>query len=331
MQKNNINTSLSAVDHSINSSLPKLPLVSICCVTYNHAPFIRKCLDGFLMQSLTPSSSSTDDEGEYDWNYEIIIGDDCSTDGTKEICETYAEEYAGVIRFLPAEINMGALKNEERVIAFAKGKYLAFCEGDDFWTDAKKLQKQVDFLENHAEYVACYHRFCYFDEKLNEYRDDNARMLFPQNEMDSLDVTWSLFYSSWVTQYLTCMCRRSCYDLSFLKMHGDYCDTHQAYMFLKSGKVSLLNIVAGAYRITGEGVYTGSDLIKRYNQSIEQFEILARINNDDMAASYCCRLRQDMIYQCKNLGKVDLVKNAFLIFKNNRNFKKLFRNIIKVL
>lgn len=128
-------------------------LVSIFCITYNHGKFIAKAIEGFLMQ-------------QCDFNTEIIIGDDCSTDGTTEIIDAYIARYPGKIRRLKASKNMGANQNVIRVALETNGKYVATCDGDDFWTDPLKLQKQVDFLESNPDYAMC----CHYSREIN-YND----------------------------------------------------------------------------------------------------------------------------------------------------------------
>lgn len=124
------------------------PMVSICSITYNHAPFIRQCLDGFLMQ-------------QCNFPIEIIINDDCSTDGTTEIIREYAEKYPDKIFPIFHEENLYSQgvrgMFQKFVFPKARGKYIALCEGDDYWTDPLKLQKQVDFLESHPDYSMCCH------------------------------------------------------------------------------------------------------------------------------------------------------------------------------
>ena len=119
------------------------PLVSIFCLTYNHAPYIRQCLDGFLMQKTT-------------FVYEVIINDDASTDGTTEIIREYEEKYPDIIKPIYHEENLYS-KGERGFwnrycLPRSKGKYVALCEGDDYWIDPYKLQKQVDLLENNVDY-----------------------------------------------------------------------------------------------------------------------------------------------------------------------------------
>lgn len=110
-------------------------LVSINCITYNHERYIKKTLDSFLMQKTT-------------FKFEIIIGEDCGTDLTKTIIEKYIEECPNKnIKLITSKENVGGRKNERRIFEESKGKYIAFCEGDDYWCDENKLQKQVEYME----------------------------------------------------------------------------------------------------------------------------------------------------------------------------------------
>ena len=128
--------------------MDKNPLVSICSITYNHASYIRECLDGFLMQKTT-------------FPFEIIIHDDCSTDGTDKIIKEYVKKYPDIIKPIFETGNQYSKGVRGMFAKYcypqAKGKYIALCEGDDYWTDPLKLQKQVDFLELHQDCSLCFH------------------------------------------------------------------------------------------------------------------------------------------------------------------------------
>jgi glycosyltransferase involved in cell wall biosynthesis len=89
--------------------------------------------------------------------FELVIGEDCSTDGTREIVLDYAQKYPEIIRDITSESNVGMFENSKRTTLACLGKYMAICEGDDYWTDPYKLQKQVDFLEMHPDYSMCCH------------------------------------------------------------------------------------------------------------------------------------------------------------------------------
>lgn len=128
------------------------PLLSIVCPTYNHEAFLAQTLDGFLSQRTT-------------FPFEILVNEDASTDGTAKILASYVERYPGIIRPIYHQVNQfqqgkactpGLFKE-------ARGRYIAFCEGDDYWTDPYKLQIQVDFLENHHDFVITYHDAMIFD------------------------------------------------------------------------------------------------------------------------------------------------------------------------
>lgn len=142
--------------------MDKHPFVSICSITYNHAPYIRQCLEGMLMQ-------------QTNCEFEIIINDDCSTDGTTDIIREYAKKYPKIIKPIFHEENQyqkgvrGMFA--KYVFPKAQGKYIALCEGDDYWTDPLKLQKQVDFLDTHPDYSLCFHNAMvhYEDRKTAEH------------------------------------------------------------------------------------------------------------------------------------------------------------------
>jgi glycosyltransferase involved in cell wall biosynthesis len=123
-----------------------LPLVSICCETYNHEKYIRDAIDGFLMQKT-------------DFAYEIIIHDDASTDQTADIIRSYADNNPNIIPILQAENqhSKGVRILSTFVYPIVRGKYIALCEGDDYWTDPGKLQKQIDYMEEHPECTLCVH------------------------------------------------------------------------------------------------------------------------------------------------------------------------------
>lgn len=123
------------------------PFVSILCVTYNHEKYIRKTLDGFLMQKIN-------------FPIEIVVHDDASTDDTIKILKEYKEKHP-IINLVIEKENQYSKGNAtvflENLYKSARGKYIAWCDGDDYWIDPKKLQKQVDFMENNPDYSICFH------------------------------------------------------------------------------------------------------------------------------------------------------------------------------
>lgn len=120
-------------------------MVSVAMTTYNHESFIKEAIEGVLMQKA-------------DFRFELIIGEDCSTDKTREICINYQEKYPEIIQLILYKENVGLRSNNVEVWRNCKGKYIAYCEGDDYWTDPYKLQKQIDMLENDKTLGACFHK-----------------------------------------------------------------------------------------------------------------------------------------------------------------------------
>jgi len=118
--------------------LSKNPLVSVKMITYNHAPYIAQAIEGVVKQ-------------ETEYPFELIIGEDCSTDGTREIVFEFQKKYPDIIRVITSDKNVGMKQNGYRTTKACRGKYIAFCEGDDYWHRSDKLQLQVEYLEMHPE------------------------------------------------------------------------------------------------------------------------------------------------------------------------------------
>jgi len=121
------------------------PLVSIFMITYNHENFISQALEGVLMQQVN-------------FEYEIVLGEDFSTDNTRKIILEYAQKYPNRFKLILHDKNVGPMVNEKIVMNSCTGKYIAMCEGDDYWIDSQKLQKQVDFLEANSAYAGTAHQ-----------------------------------------------------------------------------------------------------------------------------------------------------------------------------
>jgi glycosyltransferase involved in cell wall biosynthesis len=120
------------------------PLVSIMLITYNQEHFITDAIESFLMQKCS-------------FPFEIVIGDDASSDNTQKIIKDYYSRFPLIIKPILNPMNLGPLRNAINVLEQCAGKYIALCEGDDYWTDPDKLQIQIDFLENNSDYVLSYH------------------------------------------------------------------------------------------------------------------------------------------------------------------------------
>lgn len=135
-------------------------MVSVICLCYNHENYIKDALDGFVKQKTT-------------FPFEVLVHDDASTDKSAEIIREYEEKYPDIIKPIYQTENQhsqGVKIAREFILPRVRGKYIAFCEGDDFWTDENKLQKQVDFLEANPDYTVCTHNTILYDLKTNMQR-----------------------------------------------------------------------------------------------------------------------------------------------------------------
>lgn len=121
-------------EHSFEARVKQIPVISVIVTTYNHEKYISQCLDSILSQKDSPS-------------FEIIIGNDCSTDGTAQIINNYAQKY-DIIKVLPRETNIGMQNNLKECFAHCSGEYIAICEGDDYFCDDYNLKKKYDALQN---------------------------------------------------------------------------------------------------------------------------------------------------------------------------------------
>lgn len=250
------------------------PLVSICCVTYNHAPFIRKCLDGFLMQTTN-------------FPIEILIHDDCSTDGTTEIIREYEAKYPDLIFPLYEEENQysrgGAGKMDLYNYNRARGKYVAYCEGDDYWTDPQKLQKQVDFMEANLEYSVCFHAFQEYDVRSGKINTIKFSELQTMND-SKVDVTPEMYLShSYWGQPLTMLFRVSMFNFSWRQQYKYYRDTHEIYHLLRAGKGMFMDFIGGEYIRHDGGIATSLSQRKSAHVAREIYFELYRNNSTDKA------------------------------------------------
>ncbi len=241
--------------------------VSVFCLVYNHEIFLRQCLDGFVNQKC-------------DFKYEVLIHDDASTDNSANIIREYEEKYPEIIKPIYQTENQyskGVKISKTYQYPRAKGEYLAWCEGDDYWTDPLKLQKQVDFLDNHPDYSACVHRATcnyivenieYFIPNITEDRDYTA------DEVIALG--GGVFCTnSFMIKKETFFQKPSCFDA---KGFGDY----QLFMYATmAGKLRCLADNMSVYNCGINGSWTDrvwKDKEKRKSFYVEMVRMLKEVD-----------------------------------------------------
>lgn len=146
--------------------MKEIPIISIFMITYNHEKFIAEAIEGVLMQ-------------QANFKFKLFITDDCSSDKTSIICKQYAEKYPELVDYELLNPNIGAIQNATYCLnkcINSNTKYIALCEGDDFWTDPLKLQKQVDFLDKNKKYSGCFHET--YDLKVNSDFSENEQLVW---------------------------------------------------------------------------------------------------------------------------------------------------------
>ena len=238
------------------------PLVSICTITYNHEKYIADALDSFLMQ-------------ETDFPFEILIDEDCSLDSTADIIRTYMKKFPNIINATLRDKNLGGGINSIENYKKAKGKYIALCEGDDYWTDPLKLQKQVNFLESHEEYNMVFH-----NAEL-QIHTENGVTIKPFNpEEKSRDYTADEILKTWSVTTASVLCRNE-RQYRYIEDNLSF-PVHDTPYFIKCaslGKLYYMSDKMSVYRRVPTG-FMASEHIKTVEFSLNFIKYLKTLYND---------------------------------------------------
>lgn len=231
--------------------------VSVCMITYNHEAYIAQAIEGVLMQ-------------QTDFPVELVIGEDCSTDHTREIVQTYAARYPRRIHALLNEYNMGPQYNFVATLKACRGKYVALCEGDDFWTDLHKLQKQVDFMETHPDYAMCFHLTYKLFEVTGEIVLDKRK-----SKKNSYNIN-DLINSNCIINTTSVLFRnRLIQELPSWFSESPVSDTPLFILLAQYGKISLIKQPMAVYRIHPKGLWQGADDIARLRMTSKTFSLVS--------------------------------------------------------
>lgn len=254
------------------------PLVSILCMVYNHEPYLRQCLDGFVMQKTT-------------FPFEAIVHDDASTDGSAAIIREYAEKYPDIIKPIYETENQyrkGAASESAKKINAAfnpNTKYYALCEGDDYWTDPNKLQIQVDFLEAHPDYSLTVHEYTEWDEEKKSFRPH--RIKFLENTTEDLTLTLDDFATGvFFTKTLTAVYRKSSIRASKWRSYNVYFDMTRFYALMTQGKCRLFNRVMGCYRIQPNSVTSSKNISEFRRRTNEAMFSLCQVEQTEQSREF---------------------------------------------
>ncbi len=232
------------------------PLVSICMITYNHESYIAQAIESVLMQ-------------QTDFEFELVIGEDCSTDGTRALVRDFSQRYPERIRLVLPERNLGMMNNFVATLNTCHGQYIATLEGDDYWTDQNKLQTQVNFLRNQTECVICFH-----DAKVVYEDGSKEPHIYPPNGQKEISTLDDLLASNFIP---TC---------SVVFKNGLIKEFPKWYYELKIGdwplhilnaqygKIGYVQKEMAVYRVHSKGGFSGMDELVRAETSLDTREIV---------------------------------------------------------
>ena len=243
-------------------------VVSVCMITFNHERFVAQAIESVLMQ-------------EADFPVELVIGEDCSTDGTRAICERYAWAHPDCIRLLPSERNLGMVANARRTRQACRGKYIANLEGDDYWTDSQKLQRQVAILEGDPTLAATYtNAKVIYDDGAETGHDlfqtepirNRRAMVKPLARTTIRDLAMGNYI-----HFSTCMYRRTP-ETEFLPWLDD-CGAPDWAVCLscaRQGDLGYENRITTVYRVHAGGVWSSKTLLQLSFSTWRQYGVLLK-------------------------------------------------------
>lgn len=277
--------------------------ISVHCITYNQEKFIRQALEGFVSQKVNGS-------------YKVYVADDCSTDGTRTIISEFAEKYPEIIVPIFQTQNKGAISNSIDCIRAQTGEYVAMCEGDDYWTDPMKLQKQVDFLDAHPDYAVCFHpvevRWENEPERKEIFPTEDFR--FHKTTLTADDLVQHNFMQTnsvmyrWVFPEL-----ESVENFPIGILPGDW---FLHLMHAKHGKIGFLPDVMAVYRRHNGGIWQNHPLLRYCDKHLLFFDAV------DI-------LFDGKYHEILTKQKEGLVRTLFLESVEFRDFK-MFEKILNV-
>jgi len=231
--------------------------LSVAMITYNHERFISQAIESVLTQKA-------------DFDFEIVIGEDCSTDTTREVVADFQRRYPQRIVALLRPHNVGAMRNLQATLAACKGEYIAFLEGDDYWTREDKLQRQVEFLDRHPECAISCHRARYLYEV--GVGSTVVAPTLPAGTYNLDDLLAGNFM-----MMCSAVCRWGLLGRLPDWFHGlELADWPMFALLARKGTIELMDDVMAVYRVHPGGVWSGRSETRRLQEAIQMLKILER-------------------------------------------------------
>jgi glycosyltransferase involved in cell wall biosynthesis len=274
-------------------------------VTYNQAPYIARAIESVMMQKT-------------DFAFELVLSDDCSSDGTGEICRSYKDRYPDRIRLLLSEKRLGMAGNAVKTLDACTGKYIAICDGDDFWTSPDKLQKQAAIMESHEEYTICAHLCCLYYQDGDIVRPARTPALL-NDGADGFEFTNSQRIRGLSIMSPSCLFRRDKLPgKEVMLSYSLFVDQHIFYYLNRAGKGYYMKDNMATYRVHSGGVWSGKNAAARLKMIVDWVgEIYAHEKNED--TTYMLRQRIYFLL-AYHISKMKLLKAAGAFFGLARKY-----------
>ena len=307
-------------------------MISVVVITYNQEGTISRTLDSILMQQCHVP-------------FEIVIGEDCSTDNTRAICEQYAEKHPDIIRLISNPQNKGIVDNYFDCLLVCRGKYIADCAGDDFWTDPQKLEKEVSIMEVHDHVTMVITNWQYYnesDQKTIPSRQQHLAPITPGRDLLKAIITqhnMSVFHLC-TALYRADVFRKAYEEDTFLFRHKGFCseDIQIAFSMALHGDIAYLSDITLSYSLGSESVSNSVDDVKQFGfvrKMTDLIHYLASKHHIDLAdffpdrifalGMHAFRAHQPQLYQetlaCEKDWQVDRpLKNQILFAVMSREW-----------
>lgn len=269
---------------------------------------------------------------ETNFPIEILIHDDASTDGTDEIIREYSKKYPALFYPLFESENQYSRghKNDMDFYNYrrARGKYIAYCEGDDYWTDSHKLQKQIDFMESYPEYSVCFHRCRFFDENSGLFHDDSCDQLL-NGQVEGVVISIDDYFHQWITQPLTMVFRFADFSYEWHNQYQYYRDYHEIYHLLKNGRGFLFGFYGGVYTRHSGGITSNDEQYNRFISLEIAKELYLRNRDLPTKKNYESVLQWNISSTLYSVG--ERVNMSMTLFFLNKRIKALIKNILRSL
>ena len=248
----------------------KTPLVSIRCLVYNHELYLRQCLDGFVMQKTN-------------FPFEAIVHDDASTDGSAAIIREYAEKHPDIIKPIYETENQYSKHNGSLVRIMN-----AAMHRDDYWTDPNKLQMQIDFLESHPEYSACFHRANTIIDETGEEMQGLPGDTF--RNIQARDYESTELFKVWTVPTASMVYRKECQFYPLNKRYRNlYGDIMRVLSCAEMGKVRGIDRVMSVYRVQNKGLTFSPDASYRFIMGAPEHYLFLKDNFKKVDRKVICR------------------------------------------